>query len=78
MSNRHDTPIQNVDTHNVTKGNIMSMDEPLMTSREVQARLKVTRQTVWRLEKQGALNPVKVGTVKRFKRSEVEGQRKIK
>lgn len=49
-----------------------------MTSKEVQARLQVTRQTVWRLEKLGALNPVKIGTVKRFKSSEVEGNRKIK
>lgn len=56
----------------------MTMDERLLTSKEVQARLKVTRQTIWRLEKQGALNPVKIGTVKRFKASEVEDNRKIK
>jgi excisionase family DNA binding protein len=56
----------------------MNMDEQLLTSAEVRARLKVTRQTVWRLEKSGALNPIKVGTVKRFRQSEVDGNKKIK
>lgn len=54
------------------------MNEQLLTSAEVRARLKVTRQTVWRLEKSGALNPIKVGTVKRFRQSEVDGNKKIK
>ena len=54
------------------------MEDRLMTSKEVQARLQVSRQTVWRLKKIGALNPIKVGTVERFKSSEVEGKRKIK
>lgn len=56
------------------------MDErdELVTSREAQAILKVSRQTLWRLEKSGAVTAVKVGTVKRYKQSEILGNKKIK
>ncbi len=56
----------------------MDVDDNLLSSREVQSYLKVSRQTLWRLEKSGALNPVKIGTVKRYKASEIQGKKKIK
>lgn len=56
----------------------MTMDENLLSGKEVQAYLKVSRQTLWRLEKSGAVQPVKIGTVKRYKQSEITGQKKIK
>ncbi|CAB4145514.1 hypothetical protein UFOVP481_16 [uncultured Caudovirales phage] len=54
------------------------MDENLLSSKEVLAYLKIHRQTLWRLEKSGAVQPVKIGTVKRYKASEIQGKRKIK
>ena len=42
------------------------MDENLLSSKEVLAYLKIHRQTLWRLEKSGAVQPVKIGTVKRY------------
>jgi predicted DNA-binding transcriptional regulator AlpA len=52
--------------------------DKLLTAAEVRATLKVSRQTVWRLEKSGHLNPVKVGTVKRYSEAEVLGKKKTK
>ena len=54
------------------------MDENLLSSKEVLAYLKIHRQTLWRLEKAGAVQPVKIGTVKRYKASEIQGKKKIK
>lgn len=56
----------------------MDVNENLLSGKEVQEYLKVTRQTIWRLEKSGALNPVRIGTVKRYRASEVQGKKKIK
>jgi predicted DNA-binding transcriptional regulator AlpA len=55
----------------------MDQDE-LLTSTEARAILKVSRQTLWRLEKSGNLTAVKIGPVKRFLASEVRGKRKPK
>jgi predicted DNA-binding transcriptional regulator AlpA len=55
-----------------------NMDDNLLSSKEVLAYLKIHRQTLWRLEKSGAVQPVKIGTVKRYKASEIQGKRKIK
>lgn len=55
----------------------MSMDK-LLTPAEVRATLKVSRQTVWRLEKSGHLNPIKVGSVKRYSSDEVLGKKTTK
>jgi predicted DNA-binding transcriptional regulator AlpA len=54
------------------------MDDNLLSSKEVLAYLKIHRQTLWRLEKSGAVQPVKIGSVKRYKASEIQGKRKIK
>jgi len=54
------------------------MDDNLLSSKEVIAYLKIHRQTLWRLEKSGAVQPVKIGTVKRYKASEIQGKKKIK
>ncbi len=57
---------------------IMDMTDPLLSSQEAQKVLKVSRQTLWRLEKMGAVTPVKIGTVKRYLSSEITGAKKIK
>lgn len=47
--------------------------EELLTLREVMARLKVSRSTVWRWIKEGRLHPVKLGPrSNRFRVAEVE------
>lgn len=56
----------------------MDMQDKLLTSKEAQAMLKVSRQTLWRLERSGAVNPVKIGTVKRYKSSDLQGKQKNK
>jgi excisionase family DNA binding protein len=56
----------------------MTMDEKLLTSKEVKAYLNVSRQTLYRLEKSGAVKPVKIGTVKRYRQSDIAEQKKIK
>lgn len=52
------------------------MSEELLTNKEVRERLKVSRMTVHRLVKAGALNPVKIGTVVRYKASELNPKQK--
>jgi predicted DNA-binding transcriptional regulator AlpA len=56
----------------------MDMTDPLLSSQEAQKLLKVSRQTLWRLEKSGAIEPVRIGTVKRYRSSEITGVKKIK
>ena len=56
----------------------MTMDDKLLTSKEVKAYLNVSRQTLYRLEKSGAVKPVKIGTVKRYRQSDIAEQKKIK
>jgi predicted DNA-binding transcriptional regulator AlpA len=56
----------------------MNMDDNLLTAKEVKAYLKVSRQTLYRLEKSGAVQPVKIGTVKRYRQSDIAQQKKIK
>jgi predicted DNA-binding transcriptional regulator AlpA len=56
----------------------MDMTDPLLSSQEAKKVLKVSRQTLWRLEKMGAVTPVKIGTVKRYRSSEITGAKKIK
>jgi len=56
----------------------MDMNDSLLTSKEAQKVLKVSRQTIWRLEKMGAITPVQIGTVKRYRASEITGAKKIK
>ena len=56
----------------------MDMNEELLTAKEALAVLKVHRQTLWRLERSGAVQPVRIGTVKRYKAQEILGQKKIK
>lgn len=57
----------------------MNMNEDeLLTAKEALAVLKVHRQTLWRLEQSGAVQPVRIGTVKRYKATEILGQKKIK
>ncbi len=57
---------------------LMNMDDNLLTAKEVKAYLKVSRQTLYRLEKSGAVQPVKIGTVKRYRQSDIAQQKKIK
>jgi len=56
----------------------MDMTDQLLSSQEAQRFLKVSRQTLWRLEKMGAVTPVRIGTVKRYRSSEITGAKKIK
>lgn len=56
----------------------MDMDDKLLSAKEVKAYLKISRQTLYRLEKSGAVNPVKIGTVKRYRESDIAGRKKIK
>ena len=58
--------------------NVSDMDEELITAAQARAILKVSRQTLWRLEKSGAVTAHKVGTVKRFRKGDITGARKPK
>jgi sRNA-binding protein len=50
------------------------MDDNLLSSKEVLAYLKIHRQTLWRLEKSGAVQPVKIGTVQKIQGIRDTGQ----
>lgn len=73
----YDTPGLGV-LQNGTECYSMDMDEKLLSAKEVKAYLKISRQTLYRLEKSGAVNPVKIGTVKRYRESDIAGNKKIK
>lgn len=48
-----------------------SYPEVLLSSRQVQQMLGLSRTSVWRLTRHGVLLPVHIGSALRFRRSEV-------
>ncbi len=50
----------------------------LLTSKDVCARLKISRVTLWSWEKKGILFPIRIGNMKRYKLSDIESISKQK
>lgn len=48
------------------------MSSDLLTSDEVMALLRVSRQTLWRWRTDGTLAALKIGTVVRYRREDVD------
>lgn len=53
------------------KNAILPYAEVLLSSTQVQHMLGLSRTSIWRLARHGALLPVHIGTALRFRRSEV-------
>ncbi len=52
--------------------------EKLLTSKDVCARLNISRVTLWSWEKKSILLPIRIGNMKRYKLSDIESISKQK